>query len=187
MIGLQSKFGYKSLIITNSYGVKMKRTPADSEVLTRELVMPNQTNPHGTLFGGVMMSWIDKVAAMAAEKYCLRPVVTASIDFLAFKHPLKVGDHAVIGALVNRTGRTSMEVGVKIQRNNPRSGDQIHVATAYLTFIAIDSIGKPAEVPQLQLKTDNDIRRNQDANKRYEIRKILIDKVRIQKETLLNH
>lgn len=160
------------------------RTPANSEILTRELVMPNQTNPHGTLFGGVMMSWIDKVAAMSAEKYCQKAVVTASIDFLAFKSPLKAGDHAVIGALVNRTGRTSMEVGIKILKCNPRDEKQVHVATSYMTFVAIDDYGTPIPVPKLQLKTNDDIRRNKDANERYEIRKILIDKIKEQKETL---
>ncbi|MCK5171806.1 MAG: acyl-CoA thioesterase, partial [Planctomycetes bacterium] len=100
--------------------------------------MPHQANPHGTAFGGVIMAWIDMIAAMAAQRHCGKEVVTASIDSLSFREPIHIGDHVVLKACVNYVGRSSMEIGVQVIREDPYSGKQIIATTSHLTFVALD-------------------------------------------------
>ncbi|MGD8401413.1 MAG: acyl-CoA thioesterase, partial [Bacillota bacterium] len=113
------------------------KTPRESAVETRYLIMPDQVNAHGTVFGGLIMSWIDMVAAMAAQRHCNGVAVTASIDRISFKAPIYVGEHAVLRASVNYVGHTSLEVGVLVIKENPYTGEQIRATTAYLTFVAL--------------------------------------------------
>src|SRR5438105_4621738 len=102
------------------------KTSRDSVVLTRKIVTPPQLNPNGTLFGGVLMSWIDEVAFMSARRYSGRPfVVTASIDNITFLMPLRSGEHVLLTSQVNYVGRTSMEIGVKVERENPYTGERV--------------------------------------------------------------
>ena len=152
---------------------RIVKTPKDSEILMREMVMPNQTNPQNTIFGGVVMSWIDIAAAMCAEKHCNRPVVTVNISDIDFISPIKIGYHAIIKASVNYVGRTSMVIGVKVESYNPRSGDVRTTTKAYLTFVALDEFGKPIEVPDLKPETEDDKRRYENAKKRRNAQKKL--------------
>ena len=92
--------------------MKNTKTPSQSKVETRYLVMPDQANPAGTVFGGIIVSWIDMIASMAAQKHCGKPVVTASIDSINFRKPINIGDHVVLKAAVNYVSKTSMEIGV---------------------------------------------------------------------------
>ena len=108
------------------------KTPADSAVETRYLVMPGHANAFGTAFGGAIMSWIDMVAAMAAQKHCGREVVTAGIDSVAFEQPVRIGEQVVLLACVNYVSKTSMEVGVKVIRENPATGERITATRAFL-------------------------------------------------------
>jgi len=119
------------------------KSPKESAVETRYLIMPHQANPHGTAFGGVIMAWIDMVAAMAAQRHCGKEVVTAGIDSLAFKEPIRIGDHVVLRASVNYVSRSSMEVGVQVTREDPYTGEQAIATTAHLTFVALDKNKKP--------------------------------------------
>jgi acyl-CoA hydrolase len=105
------------------------KTPADSAVETRYLVMPGNANAFGTAFGGAIMGWIDMVAAMAAQKHCGRQVVTAGIDSVAFEAPVCIGDQVVLLAAVNYVSRTSMEVGVKVIKENPATGQRVTATT----------------------------------------------------------
>jgi acyl-CoA hydrolase len=151
--------------------MKAKR-PKESHVEMRMLVMPNDTNPHNTIFGGVVMGWIDMAAAMVAEKHTGRPVVTVHIDSISFKAPIKVGDHCIIKAALNYVGKTSMLIGVKVIAENPRTGECRHTTTAYLTFVALDDVGRPVEVAPLQVKSKEEERRYKEGKKRAsEIRK----------------
>ncbi len=154
---------------------KESKTPKDSWVEMRQIVMPNHTNPQNAIFGGVLMSWIDMAAAMTATRHSERTVVTAHIDSISFKAPIKIGHHVLIKAAVNYVGRTSMEVGAKVIRENPLTGESETTTTAYLTFVALDDNGKPTEIPNLKLVTKDDKRRHQNAQKRVALRKKLIN------------
>ena len=152
------------------------KTPADSAVETRYLVMPGHANAFGTAFGGAIMSWIDMVAAMAAQKHCGREVVTAGIDSVAFEKPVRIGDQVVLLACVNYVSKTSMEVGVKVIREKPATGDRITATRAFLTFVAVDENHRPAPAPKLTPQTDDEKRRWNNATLRVKARKELRQK-----------
>jgi acyl-CoA hydrolase len=139
---------------------------ADSDVTMTEIVLPGHTNALGTVFGGVVMSWIDIAAAIAAQRHCKKTVVTASIDDLEFISAVKTGWFVQIKARVNRTFKTSMEVGVRVDAEDPKTGQWHHTSTAYLTFVALDDNGRPAPVPQLVPRNPEEERRMKDAQLR---------------------
>jgi len=143
--------------------------------------MPHQANPAGTVFGGVIMSWIDMVASMAAQRHCSKQVVTASIDSIWFRKPINIGDHVVLKAAVNHVGKTSMEVGVQVIKENPDTQNQTIATTAHLTFVALDKNGKPAPVPPLQPQTPDEKRRYENAKLRVKTRKQLLKKLKLTK------
>lgn len=142
----------------------------DGEVIMTEIVLPSHTNALGTIFGGVIMSWVDIAAAIAAQRHCRKTVVTASIDDLAFINAVRTGWIVEIRAKVNYTSRTSMEVGVRVDAEDPKTGNVFHTSSAYLTFVALDDSGKPVSVPPLTPKSDEDKRRFDEARKRRELR-----------------
>jgi acyl-CoA hydrolase len=137
-----------------------------SRVETTEIVLPSHTNQLGNIFGGQLMAWIDVTAAIAASRHARAVCVTASMDALQFLAPIKLGQHVTLLASVNFTGRTSMEVGVRIDSENPASGERTHVATSYLTFVAIDEHGVPREVPPILPETVAEKRRWEHARTR---------------------
>jgi acyl-CoA hydrolase len=139
-------------------------------VTMTEMVLPSHTNSLKSVFGGVIMSWIDIAAAISAMRHARRPVVTASIDALNFVAPVYVGWIVNLKASVNFVSRTSMEVGVRLDAENPIEGKRFHVASAYLTFVALDDKGKPLQVPPLKLEGDDQIRRHAAAKRRRELR-----------------
>jgi acyl-CoA hydrolase len=147
------------------------KTPRDSAVETRYVVMPHQANPNGTAFGGAIMSWIDMVAGMAAQRHCGSDVVTAEIDSLSFKLPVHIGEHVVLKATVNYVGRTSMEVGVKVLREDLHTGEQVVATTAYLTLVALGKDKKPTPAPPLAPETAEEQRRYDNARQRVGLRK----------------
>ncbi len=147
------------------------KMPSESAVVTRYLVMPQQANPQGTAFGGAIMGWIDMVAAMAAERHCGTEVVTAGIDSLSFKAPIRIGDHVVLEAAVNYVSRSSMEVGVRVTRENPTTGDSQLATTAHLTLVALDNNKRPVAAPPLMPETDEEKRRYENARLRVRQRK----------------
>jgi acyl-CoA hydrolase len=151
--------------------MKTTKTPSESAVEMREMVMPNHTNPQNTVFGGTVMGWIDIAAAMVAARHCGRPVVTAHIDDIDFIAPIKVGYHVLIQASLNYVGRTSMIVGVKVTSENPYTGERRTTTKAYLTFVALDDLGRPVEVPGLKVETEEEIRRYENAKKRVQMKK----------------
>jgi acyl-CoA hydrolase len=147
------------------------KTPSESAVETRYLVMPQQANPQGTAFGGAIVSWIDMVAAMAGQRHCGREVVTAQIDTLVFRHPVHIGDQVVLRAAVNYVGHSSMEVGVQVIREDPYTGQRTLATTAHLTLVALDRDQKPTAVPPLQPETPEEKRRYEAARLRVQERK----------------
>ena len=147
-----------------------KRTPEASAVETTHLVLPPDTNAHGTAFGGRIMEWMDIAASIAAARHCRVPVVTANVDDLTFEQPIRLGDVVIIRARVNFTGRSSMEVGIRVEREVRASGTREHCLTGYFTFVAMGENGKPTQVPALELDSDEDQRRFHDAVARREVR-----------------
>lgn len=148
------------------------KTVAESAVEMRYLVMPNHTNPQNSIFGGIVMSWIDMAAAMVAERHSNRPVVTVHVDDISFKAPIKIGDHVLIKASLNYVGKSSMLIGVKVVAENPFTGISRHTTTAYLAFVALDDIGRPIKVRELIAETEDEKRRFQNGKKRIEEMKL---------------
>jgi len=147
------------------------KTPGESAVETRYLVMPQQANPQGTAFGGAIVGWIDMTAAMTAQRHCGREVVTAGIDSLVFRHPIRIGDHVMLRAAVNYVSRSSMEVGVQVIREDPYSGQQLLATTAHLTLVALDENKRPAPAPPLIPETPEERHRFESARLRVQARK----------------
>lgn len=142
------------------------KAPSVSQIEMREMVMPGDANKHGTIFGGKIMSWIDIAAAMCAERHCQAPVVTAHIDDIDFLNPISVGHHVIIKASINFAGTSSMIIGVRVESENPYTSKRTLTTKAYLTFVALDEHGKPVKVPKVDPKTQDEIRRYENAKKR---------------------
>ena len=162
-----------SEITTNDKGKK----PKESAVETRYLLMPHQANPHGTAFGGAIVAWIDMVAAMVAQRHSGKEVVTAGIDSLIFKEPIRIGDQVVLKASINYVGRSSMEVGVQVSREDPYGGNRVIATTAHLTFVALDENKKPTIVPPILPETEQEKNRYENARLRVKARKELLKKM----------
>jgi len=136
-----------------------------------EVVLPAETNLLGKLLGGHVMHLVDVVAAMAASRHANSYVVTASVDYIDFRNPINLGEIVILKAQVNRVFRTSMEVGVKVFSENALTGERKHTTTAYVTFVALDSITRePKLVPPLILKTAEEKRRWREAGERRKAR-----------------
>lgn len=141
------------------------RSPADSAVEMTQLVLPNNANNRGTAFGGQIMAWIDIAAAVCAGRHAHGGVVTASVDAVDFVRPVKQGHVVVLKALVNYVGRSSLEIGVRVE-GEVFGGGRYHATTAYTTFVALDEHGSPRPVAPLRLETDEDRRRYDEAKAR---------------------
>jgi len=128
--------------------------------------MPQHANNLGHVFGGVILSLMDKVAAIAAYRHARMNVVTASIDRVDFREPVHVGDLVILKSSVNYAGRTSMEVGVRVETENMVTGRRRHTNSCYLTFVAVDREGRPVPVPDLKPESDEEFRRNYAASER---------------------
>jgi acyl-CoA hydrolase len=132
-----------------------------------QIVMPGHTNGvSGVLFGGVMMQWIDVCAGVSAMRHAGGMVVTASIDRLDFMVPVRVGDIVVLQSRVNFTHRSSIEVGCRVEVEDPATRARSYTTKAYLTFVAMDKNNKPRPVEPLVLQGEDDVRRYEEAKQR---------------------
>ncbi|WP_139489525.1 acyl-CoA thioesterase [Brevibacillus dissolubilis] len=147
------------------------KTCKESRTIKASLILPHDTNMHGTIFGGTVMSHIDEVSAIAAMRHCRRPVVTASIDSVDFLAPAKLGYSVCLEAFVTHTGRTSMEVFVKIVSEDLTTGDRQLTATSFITFVALDGNGRPTPVPQIVPETEEEKYLFETAPARQQMRK----------------
>jgi acyl-CoA hydrolase len=141
-------------------------SPAASRVETANLVLPGLTNVHGTIFGGILMQWIDVAAAIAAARHAGMAVVTAAMDRLHFLRPVRLGAVVIVQAQVNFVARTSMEVGVRVFVEDLRTKERTQATRAYVTMVAVDGNGCPVAVQPLVLETDEDRRRHAAAEQR---------------------
>jgi acyl-CoA hydrolase len=146
-----------------------KRTQ-DSSITMSHVMLPQDTNPAGNVHGGVVMKHIDNAAVTVAIRHTRCNAVTASIDRMDFYNPVFLGNILVLKARLNLVGRTSMEIGVRAEAEDPYSGTISHTASAYLTVVALDEKGRPKEAPPLILETQDEIRRHNAARARRKAR-----------------
>jgi acyl-CoA hydrolase len=146
---------------------KLKPIPVSiSSVEVTYLVLPPDANGLATLFGGKLMSWIDLAASIVSSRHSRQVCVTASMDQLDFLQPIHVGDIVILKSAVNFTGRTSMEVGVRVEAENPLTGQRTYAATSYLTFVAVDKAGHPVAIPPILPETEIEKKRFQAGKER---------------------
>jgi acyl-CoA hydrolase len=146
------------------------RTVANSQSEMTEFVLPNDTNVLGNLLGGRLLHFIDMTGAMAAYRHARTYMVTASMDHIDFIRPVHLGDLVILRASVNRAFTTSMEVGVKAWTEDPQTGELLHVASAFLVFVAVDKEGRSVKVPPVIPETADEKRHYADAQLRREHR-----------------
>jgi acyl-CoA hydrolase len=142
------------------------KPPSDSEsVLTRWMGIPD-ANTAGSVHGGTIMKMVDEVAGVAAVRHSGGRVVTAAMDRMTFNHPVFVGQLVTVKATVNAAWRTSMEVGVRVESENVRTGEVTHTSTAYLTMVSLDDQGNPSPVAEIEPETADEKRRQREAQLR---------------------
>jgi acyl-CoA hydrolase len=141
-----------------------------SRIEMTQFVMPGDGNLHGTAFGGRIMQWLDLAAAMACQRHCRMPVVTASIDRLDFNAPVRIGEMAILRARLNAVFGSSMEVEAEVLAENPLTGEQRRCCDAFLTFVALGPDGRPARAPLLLTETEEEARRAEEAAERRAVR-----------------
>jgi uncharacterized protein (TIGR00369 family) len=151
-------------------GTMKDKTVRETSVTMAQVMLPQDANPAGNVHGGVIMKLIDTAAAVVAGRHARCNTVTASIDRLDFHCPVFVGDLLFLKASMNQVGKTSMELGVRVEAENLVTGEVRHTASAYLTFVALDENGKPQSVPGLVVETADEKRRNEDALMRRKMR-----------------
>lgn len=148
------------------------KSVGETRVSMAQVMNPQDANPAGNVHGGVIMKLIDTAGGTVAVRHARSNVVTAAIDRIDFHGPVFIGDLLTLKASLNFAGRTSMEIGVRVEAENCMTGMVRHTASAYLTFVALDKTGRPMEVPPLLLETDSEKRRNEEARARRKMRSI---------------
>ncbi|TCZ74483.1 acyl-CoA thioesterase [Flaviaesturariibacter aridisoli] len=156
----------------------LTRKPSDSYTNMTELVLPNDTNVFGNLMGGRLMYWMDIAAAIAAQRHCNAPVVTASVDNISFENPIKLGNTVHIEAKVTRSFNTSMEVHLRVWGEDFTQQFKYKSNEAYYTFVALDPNRNPRPVPALQPETDEERKLFEGALRRRQLRLILGGKMK---------
>ena len=146
------------------------KSARESEVIMTHLVMPQDANPAGNLHGGVILRHIDTAGGVVAKRHSRTNVVTVSIDRMAFKQPAYMGELLIFKASLNHVGRSSMEIGVRVEAENLRTGEVRHTNSAYLTYVSLGEDGRPAPVAPLLLDSDTAKRRHREAELRRDLR-----------------
>jgi uncharacterized protein (TIGR00369 family) len=144
----------------------------ESMVLMAQLMTPEDANPAGNVHGGVIMKLIDNAGGTVAARHARNNVVTASIDRMNFHKPVYIGNLITLKASLNMVGTTSMEVGVRVEAEDLLTGEVWHTASAYLTYVALDSNSKTIRIPPLIVENNEQTRRYQEANERRELRQL---------------
>lgn len=146
------------------------RPPSASTTRVTQVMQPPDANAAGFVHGGSIMKLVDTTAGVAAIRHSGSRVVTAQVDTLSFLAPVHIGDIINVVASVNQAWRTSMEVGVRVERENPLTGERVHTTSAYLTMVAVDREGRPTPVPPVVPETEEELRRQREADLRREER-----------------
>ena len=156
------------------------KRPQDTFVIMSELVLPNDTNTLGNLMGGKLMHWMDIAAAIASQKHCNCPVVTASVDNVSFALPIKLGNLLTIEATLTRSFNTSMEVYLRVWGEDLSAQYKYLSNEAYMTFVALDPNGRPRKVPELIPETEHERKMYDGALRRRQLRLILGGKMKAE-------
>ncbi|MHB1908184.1 MAG: acyl-CoA thioesterase [Nitrososphaerales archaeon] len=146
------------------------RKVSESSLVASHLMMPQDANIQGNVYGGTIMKLMDEIAGVVAARHCRKNVVTASIDQMSFLKPVYIGNLLVLKASVNYVGTTSLEIGVRIEAEDIASGKIVHTGSSYMTFVALDDEGRPTEVPSLVPTTKAEKTRFKEAMKRRQAR-----------------
>ncbi len=146
------------------------KSPKESETVISEVMMPVYANHYGNVHGGTIMKFADDAAFIAATRHARCNVVVCAIDHMVFKQPVHIGDVLTLRASLNHVGRTSMEIGVKIEAEKLKEAKKVDIGHAYLTMVAIDERGKPTTIPRLILKTKQEKEKNREAIERRKYR-----------------
>lgn len=149
---------------------RISRKVSESKAVVARVMMPQDANLAGNVFGGTILKIVDEIAYVAATKHVRANVVTVSLDRMSFLSPVRIGDLLTLKAKVNAVWRSSMEIGIRVEAEDPKTGEVRHTGSSYLTIVSLDSSGKPCEAPGLILETPEDHRRNQEARRRRERR-----------------
>lgn len=152
---------------------RKKKFPKESFVSMTELVLPNDTNTLNNLMGGRLMHWMDIVSAIAGQKHCNSIVVTASVDNISFREPIRLGDVVTLRAKATRAFNSSLEIRIDVDAENIPARKKISSNTAYFTFVAVDSNGSPVEIPEIEPETEEEKELFQGALRRRQLRLIL--------------
>jgi acyl-CoA hydrolase len=161
------------------------KTPAQSLTINTEVVLPNDTNHVGNLFGGKLMQWVDLTAAVAAQRHCGRVVVTAAINHVSFDKPIKQNSVVTLEAKVSRAFTSSMEVFVDVWIENPSNGEKTKCNEAILTFVAIDQNGAPLPVPVIEPQTEEEQKRFMGALRRRQLSLVIAGRMKAADATEL--
>jgi len=157
----------------------------DTHTTTTHLVLPENTNTLGNLMGGQLLNWLDIASAISAHRLCKRVVVTAAVNNVSFQHPIKLGDIVIIEAKVSRSFATSMEVFMDIYVEHHTTGERIKCNEAIYTFVAVDQLGSPIDVPEVLPESEEEIKRFDGALRRRQLRLILAGKMKPEEATEL--
>jgi acyl-CoA hydrolase len=157
---------------------KKKKHPRESSVSMTELVLPNDTNTLNNLMGGRLMHWMDIVSAIAAQKHSNRIVVTASVDNISFRHPIQLGNVVTLKARVTRAFNSSMEVRIDVEAEDIPSQKKMESNSAYFTFVAVDQLGRPIDVPEVEPETEEEKQLYDGALRRRQLRLILAGRMK---------
>ena len=161
------------------------RPTTDSYAETTHMVLPNDANTMGNLFGGQLLKWLDMSCAISAHRHCNRVVVTAAVNNVSFDRPIKLGDFVTIKAHVSRAFSTSMEVWADVWVEDQMTGDKIPCNSAIYTFVAVDQAGHPSRVPEVEPVTEEERKRYAGALRRRQLRLILAGKMKPEEATEL--
>jgi acyl-CoA hydrolase len=167
--------------------MKQPKHPNESLVVKTELVLPNDTNTLNNLMGGRLMHLMDIVAAISAQKHSGRVVVTASVDHISFTHPIRLGDVVTLTGQVTRAFNSSMEVYVEVWAEHIPANTRLKTNEAYLTFVAVDQLGNPIDVPGLEPQTAEEKARWEGALRRRQMRLILAGRLKPEDATELKN
>jgi len=157
----------------------------DTYTVTTHLVLPENTNTLSNLMGGQLLNWLDVASAISAHRHCRRVVVTAAVNNVSFQHPIKLGDLVIIEAKVSRSFNSSMEVFMDIFVEHSSTGEKIKCNEAIYTFVAVDKLGNPIQVPDLIPETEEEKKRFEGALRRRQLRLILAGKMKPEEATEL--
>lgn len=157
--------------------MKNDKTPSDSEAISTKIVLPNDTNPIGNLFGGQLLAWMDEIAYVSANRHSRRVAVTASINNVSFNRPIKLGETVTLIAKVSRAFNSSMEVIIDVSVEDKLTGEKTSSNQAIYTFVAVDQNGTPIQVPTLTPTNEEEVVRYNAALRRKQLSLILAGKM----------